>query len=122
MYDNYMKFVLLALFVLFAAQPLPVAACDMHAGQETTHDPAGTMPDGPIDHDTQAMDCCDQGSDNAGDGCGFLSHCATCPMGLVALTPSAPGIGIEPVSQPCQPAAGLSLNRAASPPFKPPIA
>lgn len=122
MYARYMRFVLLVIFVLFAAQPLPVAACDMHGSQETTQSPASTMPDGPMDHDTQAMDCCDQDPESTGDGCSSLSHCGACPAGLVALTASAPGVGIGPVSQQYLPTTGAPLNRTASPPFRPPIA
>lgn len=116
-----MRFIFLAIFVLLAAQPLPVAACDMHTGQETTHDTSGAMTGGSMDHDAQDMDCCDQGPASADDGCGSFSHCVTCPAGLVALTPSAPSLATGLATQAYLPAMGMPLNGTASPPFRPPI-
>lgn len=122
MYDKRMRFILLAIFVLFAAQPVPVAACDMHDGQQPVHNPAGTMPDSSMDHDGEGMDCCDQDPENPADGCSSLSHCGACPAGLIALIASAPNVGIGTFSQQYLPATSGPPNRTVSPPFKPPIA
>jgi hypothetical protein len=118
-YDEFMRFVLLAIFVLLAAQPLPAVSCDMHGEQGTTHNESSNMP---MDHGGQDMDCCDQDPETPGDNCGSLSHCGACPTGLVGLAPSALNMAFDPASQPYLPATGVPLKRIASPPFRPPIA
>lgn len=100
----------------------------MHAGQETTHGPAGKLHDGPMDHDepmdghAQDMDCCDQGPDKTAGDCDSMSHCGACPLGVIGLTPYATNMGFDPASQQYLPATSIPLNQTASPPFRPPIA
>ena len=116
-----MKFILLAIFVLFAAQPLPAPACDMHDGPETTDAPAGNLQEGPMDHGDQAMDCCDQDPETPGDGCDPLSHCGACPTGLAGLVPSTTNVMFDSGLRFYVSATGAPLSRTGSPPFRPPI-
>jgi len=65
-----MKYVLLAIFVLFAAQPLQASSCDMYGGQNSGHSQHGDM----LDSDMNDMDCCDDDPASPGDGCDSMSR------------------------------------------------
>ncbi len=111
-----MKYVLLAIFVLFAAQPLQASFCDMHDAQGTELSPHGNMHHG----DMQDMDCCDQDSADM-DQCGSMSHCGACTPGDVAL--DAYQANLSFLTKACLNTldTGEPLNRFKSPPFRPPI-
>jgi hypothetical protein len=117
-----MKFVLLAIFVLFAAQPLQASACDMQNGQDTKHSQHDNMSDGPMDDHAPGMECCDNDSDDSDDGCDSMSHCGACATGLAALNPSTLKTIYSSNLQRHFPIAGGILSRPCSPPFRPPIA
>jgi len=121
-----MKYVLLAIFVLSAAQPLQASYCDMCDGQDNGHKQHENMHEGPMDHEMQDMDCCDhEPADDPSDsdnGCNSMSHCGTCAAGLVAVSPSASNPVFTPNSQQIPLEADEHLNISSSPPFRPPIA
>ena len=54
-----MKYVLLAIFVLIAAQPLQASYCDICDGQDSGQSQHGNMNESTMDNDMQDMDCCD---------------------------------------------------------------
>jgi len=112
-----MKYVLLAIFVLIAAQPLQATSCDMHDDQNTSHSQHANMThdDGP------AMDCCDNELADSGDGCSSMSQCGTCPAGLAAVKPSLVSVMFNTASQPYLSASNTLMCRVYSPPFRPPI-
>jgi len=117
-----MKFVLLAIFVLFAAQPLQASSCDMCDDQETGHSQHSNMHDGSMEHENmQDMDCCDDDPGVPGDGCSSMLHCGACTAGFVAVSssPAATSFGSNP-HQPFPTTEGI-LSRSGSPPFRPPI-
>ena len=116
-----MKYVLLAIFVLFAGQPLQAASCDMHDGQDTSQNPHGNMHDSPMDDHGQDMDCCDHDPDKKGDACDSLSRCGTFVAGFVAVTPSALDTIFSSNSQQTFDIADGILSISDSPPFRPPI-
>ena len=117
-YDSVMKYVLLAIFVLFAAQPLQASPCDMFDGQNTGHSQHGDMHDG----DMQDMDCCDHEPADTGDSCGSMSHCGACTAGVMAINPSVVNAIFSTNSRQYLHDTGEPLNRFNSPPFRPPIA
>ena len=121
MYDAAMKFFLLAIFVLFAAQPVQASACNMCAGQDTGHSQHDNMHDGPMDDDAQNTDCCDHDSDDPDDGCDSMSHCGACATALVAISPSVLNPAFIPNLQQHLPVTNEILSRSGSPPFRPPI-
>jgi len=112
-----MKFVLLAIFVLFAAQPLQASPCDMCDGQNASHSQHGDMHDG----DMGGMDCCDTDPADTGDGCGSMSHCGACTAGLTAISPSAYRAFFNSGSLQFPMVTNEPLSRYSSPPFRPPI-
>ena len=113
-----MKYVLLAIFVLFAGQPLQAASCDMHDGQDTSQNQHGT----PTDDHGQNMDCCDHDPDSKGGACDSLSRCGTFVAGFVAVTPSTPDTIFSSNSQQIFHIVDGILSIPDSPPFRPPIA
>lgn len=117
-----MKYVLLAIIVLFAGLPLPSAGCDMHDSQDAGYSQHSNMRDMPMDDHGQGMDCCDHDSSDQDDACKPMSHCGACPTGLVALNPSAFNISFD--STPYQDLTDKKdiQSRSDSPPFRPPIA
>ena len=122
-YDDSMKFILLAIFVLFAAQPLQASSCDMCDDQETGHSQHSTMHDGSMEHENmQDMDCCDHDPGTPDNGCSSMSHCGACVAGLGVVSSSTPGTSFN--SNPHQPLPTTEgiLSRSGSPPFRPPIA
>ena len=120
-YDSVMKFVLLAIFVLFAAQPLQASPCDMCDGQSSGHSQHGDMLDGDMDHGDMDMDCCDHDPTDSSDGCGSMSHCGACTAGLTAISPSAYRAFFNSGSLQFPMVTNKSLSRYSSPPFRPPI-
>jgi hypothetical protein len=118
-----MKFILLAIFVLFAAQPLQASPCDMGTGQDKGHSQHGNMNDTLVDHENmQDMDCCDQDPNETGDGCGSMSHCGSCPAGMAVIHPVAFGAVFDSNTQPLFNKGNEPPSRFGSPPFRPPIA
>lgn len=116
-YDSAMKFVLLAIFVLFAAQPLQAASCDMHDGQNNIHSQHGNM------HDANAhgTDCCDDDPTDTDDSCSSMSQCGTCPAGLAAVKPSLVSVIFNTASQQYFTFGVAPRYRFSSPPLRPPI-
>jgi hypothetical protein len=111
-----MKYVLLAIFVLFAAQPVQASACDMHDGQSSAHSQHGNMHDN-SDH---GIDCCDNDGADVGDGCS-MEQCGTCPAGLSAVKPSVVNVIFNSDSEQYISASNAPMCRFSSPPFRPPI-
>ena len=122
-YDVPMKFVLLAMFVLFAAQPSQAVSCDMSGIPDTGHGQHSNMPDVSMDHDDmQDMDCCDEEPADSGHDCSSYSHCGACAASFTALNPSALETLLSSSPRVFLPLAQGILHRAQSPPFRPPIA
>ena len=117
-YDSVMKYVLLAIFVLFATQPLQASPCDMCDGQNLGHSQHGDMPD----HDMGDMDCCDHDPAGTDDGCGSMSHCGACTAGVMVISPTVANPIFSSDSRQYSPDTGEPLSRFNSPPFRPPIA
>lgn len=118
-----MKYVLLAIFVLFAAQPLRASLCDMCDARETTQSAHGDMDHGDMDHgNMQDMDCCDQDPAGSHDSCDSMSHCGACTAGVVALNTDMAISVYTVVSRQYLSDTGGPLYRTKSPPFRPPIA
>ncbi len=116
-YDSVMKYVLLAIFVLFTAQPLQGSVCDMHDGQDTSHSQHGNM----HENDMDAMDCCDHEPADTDDSCGSMSHCGACTAGLSAVYPSILNADFSPGSRQYLTATNGLLSAYKPPPFRPPI-
>ena len=117
-----MKYVLLAIFVLFASQPSQLVSCDMHNGQDTSHSQHGNMHDSPMDDQGQGMDCCDHDPDKKDDACDSLLHCGAFAAGFVAVTPSVLDTVFSSNAQQMLDIVDGILSRSGSPPFRPPIA
>ena len=118
-----MKYVLLAIFVLFAAQPLRASLCDMCDAQGTTQGAHGDMDHGNMNHgDMQDMDCCDQGSADSHDSCDPLSHCGACTASVVVLNADMAIPVYTAASRQYLSDTGEPLYQFKSPPFRPPIA
>jgi hypothetical protein len=116
-YDIFMKYVFLAIFVLLAAQPVQVSSCDMHKAQETTQDGSHDM-----NHDGgMGMDCCDPDSSAPSDSCDSVSHCGASTAGAVAFNSYTFNVVFNTTSGQFLPDTGGPLNRFSSPPFRPPI-
>ena len=125
-YDATMKYFLLAIFVLIAAQPLQASYCDMCDGQDSGQSQHGNMHEGSMDHEMQDMDCCDHepadDPKDSDDGCNSMSHCGACPTGLAAVSSSIINPVFTPSSQQIPLEAEEPLSISSSPPFRPPIA
>ncbi len=112
-----MRHVLLAIFVLFAAQPAPaalVATCDGMDGSQGMH-----MSMQASAHHT--MDCCDHHQGATHDGCTPQSHCGGCVAAAVAIDSDISPAAFTPPAQPCFDDAQAALTGTFSPPFRPPI-
>ena len=113
-----MKYVFLAILVLFATQPRQVMSCDMHDTQQTSQQGSHAMDHG----EGQGMDCCDHDPSVPSDNCNSMSHCGACPAGVLAFN----SLTVEPVfntnSRLYLPDTGEPLSRFSPPLFKPPIA
>jgi len=113
-----MKYVLLAIFVLFAAQPLQASHCDMDDGQNTGHSQHDDM----SDHDMDDMDCCDHDPADTGDGCDSMSRCSTFTIAVAAISPSVVNVIFNTNSRQYSPDTDEPSSRFYSPPYRPPIA
>ena len=113
-----MKYVLLAIFVLFAAQPVQ-AACDMHDAQNTTHGQHGDM-NGDNGSD---LDCCDEDPSSPPENCDSMLHCGACVMGVASINAGTISTTFDalPTHRYAAETNGPT-NRFLSPPFRPPIA
>jgi len=117
-YDAAMKYVLLAIFVLFAAQPVQVA-CDMHDDQNNTHGKHGDM----NGDDGMDMDCCDDDPSSPSDNCDSMLHCGACAVGVASISAAIVSAAFDVL--PTHRYAAKThdpANRFLSPPFRPPIA
>jgi hypothetical protein len=113
-----MKYVFLAIFLLFAAQPMQASSCDMHDSQQTSHHGSQDMDHG----DGQNMDCCDQDPSVPTDNCGSIFHCGACPAGVMAFEAVTVTTIFNKNSRLYLPDTGEPLSRFCPPLFKPPIA
>jgi len=116
-YNKKMRHVLLALFVWFAAQPVPAALISPCDGMDGSHATHMTMQAG----DHQTMDCCDHHQTGGHDGCNPQSHCGGCVVAAVVIDNK---VLPAPFAAPVQPGFGdapTTLAGAYSPPFRPPI-
>ena len=117
-----MKYLLLSIFVVLAAQPLPVVSCDMHDMQEPSQAQSGNAQHGDMHDAAMAdMDCCDEATDDPPANCDCMSHCGTYSTALAAFDADIDhtGFGIRsPVyfSDTDEP-----LNGPPAPPYRPPI-
>ena len=120
---------LLAIFVLLAAQPLQASFCDMCADQKAMH--SGMASDeehghdmhAGMDHgdDSQAMDCCDDESAAGDDHCATMAHCGACPTGNAAVSPSIAAVMISTAKMKLDFSSDPPVYQNSSPPFRPPI-
>ena len=113
-----MKYVLLAIFVLFATQPIQASECNMPDAQGTSHGQHGDMQD----QDGPDLDCCDNDSSGSSTDCDSMSHCVagsatgaainTAPLSAAFFTTSSQQYLVD---------SDGPLSRFNSPPFRPPI-
>lgn len=123
-YDVPMRYLLLSILVLFVTQPLQASYCDMSADQSNSHQ---TMHDSDMhagmdhDSDNHKMDCCDDEPESSEHDCTVMTHCGTCPAGLVAvnLATSSPWLVASNGNMPTL--SQVPPNEFNSPPFRPPI-
>lgn len=116
-----MKYIFLAIFVLFAAQPFQASFCDMHESQEMSHNGHDMQGDHMMEDDAPAMDCCDHDESESPEGCDSMSHCGACTPAVLAINISAL-VALSPFDsrQYFSDTTG-HLNNYSPPPFKPPI-
>lgn len=117
-YYSFMKYVILAIFVLLAAQPMQVSSCDMHDAQQTSQHGSHDM----NQDDMGSMDCCDQDPSMPSDGCDSIFHCGACPTGVMAFSSITLNVGFKSNARLYLPDTGEPLSSFISPLFKPPIA
>ena len=116
-----MKYVLLAIFVLLAAQPTYAARCDMHATQQTSQHGSHDMDHG-MDHGQgQPMDCCDNEPSMPAGHCDSLFHCGACPAGVLSFDTLAVSTAFKTNARLIVPDTGEPLSNFNPPPYKPPI-
>jgi len=113
-----MKYIVLAIFVLFAAQPLQATSCDMHDAQDTSQSQHGQM----HEDEGHAMDCCDDDPADSSDHCGSMSHCGACTAAVVAIDTSPLNVFFAASSYQHLANSGMHQSKFYSPPFRPPIA
>ena len=111
-----MKYVLLAMFVLFAAQPLQASVCDVHDGQGSVHSQHGNM----HDDNNPGMDCCGDDASGMSDSCS-MEQCGTCLAGMSAVKPSLVNVIFNTGSEQYLPISDAPNCSFKSPPFRPPI-
>ena len=120
-YHIVMKYVFLAIFVLFAAQPLQASSCDMQSSQGTSHS-GHDMQDGPMaEGDGAGMDCCDHDPSVPSDNCDSMSHCGACTTAVVAINSSTVNVIFSLNCRQYLAGTGEPLSRFSPPPFRPPI-
>lgn len=112
-----MRFILLAIFVLIASQPVQVSACDMHdapqSAQHGSHD---------MDHGGgQKMDCCDHDPGMPSDHCNPAFHCNAHSMGAMAFDAISLSVVYIQGDRLDWPDSSPPLSNFTPPPFKPPI-
>ena len=118
LYDDIVKYIFLAIFVLFAAQPVQLLSCDMHDSEPMSHSDSLDM-----DHeDGQDMDCCDHDPSVPPDNCDSMSHCGACTAGVLAFNALVINTIFKINSHLYLPDTGEPINNFNPPPFKPPIA
>ena len=117
-YSTVMKYVLLAIFVLFAAQPVQASFCDMHDGGSVSDSQHGHMDD----NNGANMDCCDHDPSIPSDNCDSISHCGANTTAVASLNPFATGMIFSLDSRLYLVDTGDPASRPHSPPFRPPIA
>jgi hypothetical protein len=120
-YDTVMKFVLLAFFVLIAAQPLQATFCDMHDTQGTSHGQHGGMQN---HHDMDmdgGMDCCDHDPSEPSDNCDSMSHCGASSAGTATINTTPVSVAFATSSHQHLANSERPLSWFSSPPFRPPI-
>ena len=117
-----MKFVFLAIFVLIAAQPVQVSACDMHQSQGISHGGHSEMPGNDMnDAERAAMDCCDHDPSVPSDECDSMSHCGACTAGVVSIDSSTANLIFSVGCRQYAAYSNAPLSNYSSPPFRPPI-
>jgi hypothetical protein len=118
-----MKFVFLAIFVLFAALPVQATGCDMQQSQGASHSSHTEMPGHDMDDgDGADMDCCDHDPSVPSDECDPMSHCGAATAGVASIDSSTVDLIFSVGSRQCSADTGAPLNNYSSPPFRPPIA
>jgi hypothetical protein len=113
-----MKYIFLSIFVLLAAQPLQVSACDMHDAQETAHMPH----DGMQQDQDMDMDCCDHDPSDSSDSCDSMTHCKVGTAPVVAIASYPVSILFTSTSHQHRDYSNHPPSRSTTPPFRPPIA
>ena len=109
-----MKYIFLAIFVLFAAQPFQASSCDMHDAQGISHTQHGDM---------QAdMDCCDHDPSDSSDNCDSMSHCGAGSAGFATMDSSPVNVVFAAPLHQKFAYSSQALSKFNSPPFRPPIA
>ncbi len=108
-----MKYIVLAIFVLFAAQPLQASSCNMHDAQDTSHSQHGDS--------GHAMDCCDDDPSGSSDGCDSMSHCGASTAAGVTIDSAPLNVIFAASSYQHLAKAGALQSKIYSPPFRPPI-
>jgi hypothetical protein len=108
-----MKYIVLAIFVLFAAQPLQASSCNMHDAQDTSHSQHGDS--------GHAMDCCDDDPSGSSDGCDSMSHCGASTAAGVTIDSTPLNVIFAASSYQHLADPGQLQNKIYSPPFRPPI-
>lgn len=122
-YDYTMKYVVLAIFVLIASQPMQVTSCDMHESQQTSQHGSNKMDHGDMDHgDGNDMDCCDHDPAVPSDNCDSMVDCSACTAAVMAFSIFTIDTIFKVDSQMYLPDIEEPLSRFNPPPFKPPIA
>jgi len=116
-----MKYVFLAIFILFAAQPVQATSCGMCDGHNGTMSGDSMHEDSMHDDHEQPMDCCDQDPAESGDSCDAMSHCGACVVGVVAINASTLSTFFNLESQQFLPPGDEPVSSFSSPPFRPPI-
>jgi hypothetical protein len=118
MYDGVMKYVVLAIFVLIASQPLQVSSCEMNNAQQTSQHGSHDM-----DHDDgSSMDCCDHDPSVPSDNCDSQSHCGAYPTSVMAISALTINVIFKSNTRLFLPDTGEPQSSFNPPPFKPPIA
>ncbi|MCP4048515.1 MAG: hypothetical protein GY732_21260 [Gammaproteobacteria bacterium] len=116
-----MKYILLSVFVFFAAQPFQASYCDMQVSQEASHGGHNMQHGSKADTDGAGMDCCDHDPSTPSDSCDSMSHCGACVIAASAINPSAIIVFYHVDSHLYSPETNEHLSDFSSPPFRPPI-
>jgi len=117
-YDILMKYIFLAIFVLFAAQPFQASSCDMHDAQGISHTQHGDKQD----HNMADMDCCDHDPADSSDNCDSMSHCGAGSAGFATMDSSLVNVAYTAPLPLHFAYSSQALSKFNSPPFRPPIA